>query len=324
MAVTGANTFFGRNLIALLEQDERTAGVVALDLSPPPTAGVKTRFYQVDLTRPAVDARIAEILGAEQVDAFVHLAFLSKPAHHTAWAHELQSVGTMHVLNACREQRIRKFVLWSQTILYGPRPSNPNFLTEEHPLHGVPGSTFVRDRIEAEQETQRFADSAPETTVTVLRMAPVLGPTVNNWVTFWLSRRFVPVLMGFDPLVHFLHEMDAVAAFKMAVDRDVPGTFNIVGEGVLPVSRVIKLAGRVAVPVPHPVAAKLDVVLWAAHVWELPPEFVSFLRYLCVADGSRARERMGFRPAFRSREAVLDFEGVLRMKEARLLHEVSR
>jgi UDP-glucose 4-epimerase len=50
---------------------------------------------------------------------------------------------------------------------------------------------------------------------------------------------------------------------------------------------------------------------------------VATLRYLCVADGSRARSALGFRPMYSSRDAVLDFEGALRLREARLLHETT-
>ena len=40
----------------------------------------------------------------------------------------------MHVLNAARQVSLRKLILWSQTILYGAHPTNPNFLTERHAL----------------------------------------------------------------------------------------------------------------------------------------------------------------------------------------------
>src|SRR3954462_839937 len=136
IALTGADAFLGRNLIGLLEDDDRIGKILAIDVKNPPSAGRKTRFYKVDLTQPTVDARLAEILAAEGVDTFIHLAFLASPTHAGAWAHELESVGTMHVLNACRERPVRKFVLWSQTVLYGASPSNPNFLTEDHPLRG--------------------------------------------------------------------------------------------------------------------------------------------------------------------------------------------
>ena len=112
VAVTGAASFLGTNLIGLLEEDERVDRIVAVDAKAPSTAGPKTRSYEVDFTQPTTEARLAEILAAERTDTVVHLAFLSSPSHATAWAHELESVGTMHVLVAARHAQIRKFVMW--------------------------------------------------------------------------------------------------------------------------------------------------------------------------------------------------------------------
>ncbi len=319
IAITGADAFLGRNLIGLLEDDDRVGRVLAIDVKQPPTAGRKTRFYKLDLTQPTVDARLAEILAAEGVDTLLHMAFLASPTHAGPWAHELESVGTMHVLNACRERPVRRFVLWSQTVLYGALPTNPNFLTEAHPLRGNPDSRYLRDKIEAEQVVERFAKQHPETMVTVLRLAPILGPTVHNYLTRYLGRRGVPTLLGFDPLMQFLHEIDALAAFKLAIARDVPGVFNIVGEGVLPLSTVIRLAGGAVIPLPHPLAYPLARALWAAQLSEAPVTFVDYLRWLCVADGQKARSELGFRPAFTTREAVLDYAGAQSLRDVHLL-----
>lgn len=323
VALTGADSFLGRNLIGLLEDDDRVGRILAIDVKNPPTAGRKTRFYKVDLTQPTVDARLAEILATENVDTLLHMAFLASPTHASAWAHELESVGTMHVLNACRERPVSKFVMWSQTILYGASPSNPNHLSESHPLRATPESRFLRDKIEAEQVVARFAQQTPGTVVTVLRLAPILGPTVNNYLTRYLGRRVTPTLMGFDPLMQFLHEVDALAAFKLAINLDAPGVFNIVGGGVLPLSTVVQLTGRTALPIPHPVMYPLASALWTAQLSEAPPTFVDYLRWVCVADGERAQQELNFRPSFTTREAVLDYAAAQNLRDARLLRPVS-
>ena len=131
----------------------------------------------------------------------------------------------------------------SSTQLYGPRFDNPNFLSENHPLRGLTGCPFLGDKIDAEQQVQAYARDHQEAHVTVLRFAPMIGPTVESYITRWLAGGLVPTLLGFDPLLQFVHEVDALAALKLAIDRDVSGIFNIAGEGVLPVSTVIKLAG---------------------------------------------------------------------------------
>jgi UDP-glucose 4-epimerase len=323
VAVTGAAGFLGSNLIGSLEEDDLIGRIVALDVRPAPTAGRKTRLYDVDLTHPAAEARVAEILSAERVDTIAHLAFLASPSHATAWAHELESIGTMHVTVAARHAQVRKLVLWSLTWLYGAHPTNPNFLTERHSLRAPMTEPYFADKIEAEAQARKLMQRSPGAIVTILRMAPILGPNVHNAFTRYLARKLVPTAMGFDPLVQFLHEVDAIAALHLAILRDVKGTFNIVGDGVLPLSTVIKLAGRVAVPVPHPVAETVAALGWIAQLAEAPPTFLKYLRFLCVADGQRARDAMGFRPAYTSREALLDFVSAQRLRDVRLLSETA-
>lgn len=323
IAFTGANTLLGKNLIGLYEQDPRVGKIVALDVQLPPTAGAKTRFYKIDLTTPAVDARLLEILDAEDVDTVVHLAFLSNPSHTSGWAHELEAVGTMQVLGACEAHRVRKLVVWSLTLLYGPEPSNPNFLSEAHPLRATRKSRFLRDKIDADLQATKLAERCSETVVTILRTATILGPTARNFMTRYLSRAAVPVIMGYDPLFQFLHEIDAVRAFKMAIDRDTPGIFNVVGQGVLPLSTIVKLAGRLAVPVPYFVASPLAAGLWLARGIEAPPTFLDYLRWLCVADGARAERELGFSPVYSTHEALVEFIGAQRLREVLLLREGS-
>jgi UDP-glucose 4-epimerase len=154
----------------------RTERIVAIDLDTPETRGPKTRMYPVDLTTPTSEERVAEILAAEKVDTLLHLAFLSSPTHASAWAHELESVGTMHVLNAARQVSLRKLILWSQTILYGAHPTNPNFLSERHPLRADADEPFFGDKMAAEREAAAFAAKAKGTVVTTLRTAPIVGP----------------------------------------------------------------------------------------------------------------------------------------------------
>jgi UDP-glucose 4-epimerase len=321
VALTGAASFLGKNLVGVLEEDQSTARVVAIDVKAPDTSGPKTQMYPVDLTAPGAEERVAEILADERVDTLLHLAFLSSPTHATAWAHELESVGTMHVLNAARHANLRKLILWSQTILYGAHPDNPNFLSERHALRADADESFFADKIAAEREVSAYAAKAKGTIVTILRTAPIVGPTVHNYITRYLAERVIITLLGFDPLWQFVHEVDAIAAFKLAIDRDFPGVFNIVGEGVLPISTVIKLAGRVALPLLHPVAETMIGAAWAAQAAYAPRSFLRYLRYLCIADGEKAAREMGFRPAYTTREALLDYISAQRLRDVKLLQE---
>ncbi|HUJ58460.1 MAG TPA: NAD-dependent epimerase/dehydratase family protein [Kofleriaceae bacterium] len=314
VAVTGACTYLGRELLHRLEEDARYGRVLALDVRPPPEVGGKVEFIQVDLTQPTIDSELATLLATAKIDTFVHGAFLSHPTHAVEWAHELEDVGTMHVLNACSGVPPRRFVMISTTLVYGAHPKNPNFLTEDHELRGhrsdhISGR-FVNDKVRAERQVERFAREHPDVEVCVLRFAPILGPTISNMFTRFLSRPVAPVMMGHDPLMQFVHEQDAAWALKHAVDSHARGAFNIVGKGVLPYTTVLALLGRVPLPMPQLVARQLTKLLWATQLVGSPPSFLDFLVYLCVADGGKARRQLGFSPRLSIKRTILDFGGV--------------
>lgn len=307
--MTGAYSYVGVELLKRLEADARWDRLLAIDIREPEGLQ-RTTFHRVDLTMPNAGALCAEILAKAEIDTFVHAAFLSGPTHNRSWAHELEVIGTVHVLDACAQAGIRKFIHWSTTGVYGPHPLNPNFLSEAHELRGLRESRYFRDRVEAEKEVTRFAAENPKTIVTVLRTAHILGSDINNYATRFFRRPVLPVLMGFDPLVQFVHPEDAVQAFVLACHGEFRGAFNIVGDGVLPYTTVVARLGRVAVPVPHVIAYQVARLLWATQVMESPSTFLHWLRFLCVADGRKAKQKMGFAPTWDIRAIVDDFLGL--------------
>ena len=321
VAVVGSNTFLGRHLVGLLEDDPHVHRVLSIDGAPPETARHKTSHFAVDLSRPSAESQLANLFGAEQATALIHLGFAGSPTHDTRYAHEIESVGTMRVVNACRRTTVRKLVMWSQTLLYGAIPTNPNYLTEAHPLQAQPDEPFFTNKIEAERDVLRFGKPGSGRVATVLRTAPLLGPTVDNYLTQYLSQRAVPTILGFDPLWQFLHEADAVRACSLALHRDASGPYNIVGEGVLPLSAVVSLAGRSRLPMPRSVANVTAKTLWLLRRSSIPPTFLDYLQYLCVADGARAASALGFVPAYTTRETLLDYASAQRERDAGLAAE---
>jgi UDP-glucose 4-epimerase len=310
VAVTGACGFLGSRLIQWMEEDRRFYKILAIDVRKPDFPLAKTQFHRIDLTLPTAGSALASVLKREGADTLVHLAFLSDFTHRAEWAHELESVGTMHVLDACAECRIARYIHWGLTACYGARPTNPNYLTEERRLPVMGESNFLADKIEAEKQVAQFKKENPQAAVAVLRTAPIVGPTIDNFVTRYLKHRFVPTLLGYDPLVQLLHEDDAVAAFKLALEQPVDGIYNIVGRGVLPLVTALALMGRVCLPVPYSAAVSAVRVLWLVQAVNVPPGFLDFLRYLWVADGSKAARVLGWTARHHIHEIVASVSGI--------------
>jgi UDP-glucose 4-epimerase len=201
-------------------------------------------------------------------------------------------------------------------MLYGPLPDNPNFLTEQHPLRGHAGSHSVSNRIQVESLLAKWRERHPDTEVTVLRNCWIFGPTYWDHVSRYFSRPLVPKLMGYDPLMQFIHEDDCVHAFETATLHQHPGVFNIVGRGVLPLSTVLRVAGKRILPMPPSILYRMAYYPSQGQTGDPPEGFYDYLRYLWVADGKRGWDAFG-EPVYTSREAWLSFVSTRRMRRYR-------
>jgi UDP-glucose 4-epimerase len=307
IALTGASSFIGSRLLRRLAESRGPDRVVVVDVARPPAGLHGVRHRLVDLTLPAADARLVEVLGEEEVDTLVHAAFYTDPRRDAAYTHELESIGTLHVLAACAAAGVAHVVQRSFTAVYGARGQNPSFLTEEHAPRPNERFWWIRDKHEAEQHALAFARRYPGMKVTVLRLAPLLGPGMFTFYTRLFAKRVVSVVMGYDPLLQLLHPDDALAAFDAALERRPGGLFNVVPRDSISLLTLLHLAEKVTVPVAHPLAYGLADLLWAAGLGEAPGGFIDYIRFACVADGGKAKRALGFEARHGSRDALRDY-----------------
>jgi len=308
VAVTGASGVLGRALLERLELNPEVGQVLAFHRQAL-TGGPyhKTRAVEVDLARPAAESEISKELERAQVDTLVHLAMLYNPQENAAYAHEVEVIGTLQLLGAAAAANVRALVLMSSTALYGPNPDNPAFLTEQHPLRPNPESRFLADKIEVEQQAETFREASPRRRVCILRLASLLGPDVMNPSTRLLRRPVIPMLLGFDPLLQFLHLEDASLALERAVLRNPDEVLNVAPPEPLAFSEVLRLLNRVPLPLPPALERTAMVGLWSVLGLGTPPGWLDYLRYSWVADGRRAEEVLGLNYQFSSREALAAF-----------------
>ena len=321
VAITGALGFLGRRVLRRLEAVDDIERIVAIDVRDPVElvrregesedpahildAHHKVSAHMHDLAEVGSDRVLAEIFAREGVDAVCHLAFLSNPTHQQTLAHELETIGTMHVLHACRATSVRRLVSLSSTMCYGARPDNPAVLTEDDPLRAPARSSFLADKQDADRQVLRFAEQNPDVTCAVLRMGAMLGGSkTRNFWTRYFTRPAVTTVLGYDPMFQFLDADDAVGGIVTTLLSRAEGPLNLVGRGVLPLSHIVGRLGRRRVALPAGLATSALRALWTAQLIEMPPHFVSYLRWSWICDGSRLERETGFAPS-RDIDAVL-------------------
>jgi UDP-glucose 4-epimerase len=310
VALTGAGNSLTGLLIHRLVSDPQFGSVVLIDPDPPAGQDSGVRHYPVDISRPGSDEQIAEILDAEDVTTFVHLALSTRLSRTPNLAHEIESQGTLHVLSACSTYGVDKLVMMSTTLLYGAKPDNSPWLTEGHELRADRSFNFFGDKIDAETQVREFADRS-SAVVTVLRVCPVLGPNTENLFTRYLSTSIVPVLAGFDPPMQLIHEVDVVRAFLMVLVEDHPGTYNIVSDGVVPLATAIRIIGQAPLPVAEPLMGPVLDGLWMFRLAGLPSALRPYLKYPFLASGELAVQQFGFTTSYPPVEVLGDFARAL-------------
>ena len=155
----------------------------------------------------------------------------------------------------------------------------------------------MRDLVELDMLAQSFFWKHPATETVILRPCHILGG-VRNAPSNYLRLERPITMMGFDPMVQVIHERDVVEAIVGALEPGVRGIFNLRGPGELPLSKVLGLLGRKPRAVPA-FAAKIALErLWKLRLTSFPAPEIDFIRYLCMVDGTRAEEVLGFHPRY--------------------------
>jgi UDP-glucose 4-epimerase len=307
--ITGGSGYIGGRLIELLTQRQDTE-VVNLDLRPPAVARPGTRFVQMDIR----DRGMRALLEAERPDAVVHLAFVLNPIRDEHKMYDIDVNGTENVLNAATAAGVNQLLVASSTTAYGAFPDNPVPLTEEHPVRGLPGYEYARDKTEIDRLCQLWAAKNPDRLMTIVRPTIVFGPNVDNYIVrFWSASPFFPLLDGLDPDWQFVHEEDVVEAISRLLLEQRAGIFNLTGDGTIKLSECARLAGLKTRKISTRLYKRIAKTAWALHLpkVEAPPGQIDFILYPWIASNEKIKAELEWTPRYTSRET---FEITMRAK----------
>jgi UDP-glucose 4-epimerase len=288
VVVTGICGRLGRRLARKLHRQGRLIGI---DRRSFPDRPADVEHHELDLR----SARVRDIFRAD-VRALVHLGVVHDPRGDTAEHHASNVTGLQKLLEYVEYFGVQKVVLLSSANVYGPRPDNPQFLSEDAPLLGAGPFSRIRDLVELDMCAQSFFWRLPTVKSVILRPTHILG-TVRNAPSNYLRLAVVPTLLGFDPMLQAVHQDDVVRAIMLSLAPTARGIYNIAGPPPVPLSRVLELLERQTVAVPHTVARLGVERLFRWRVTSFPAPELDFIRYVCMIDDSRARRDLGYAPA---------------------------
>ena len=298
--VTGASRPLGARAATALRADPGVARVVAID-DPADVSG------DADLSGD----RYADVIAAERVDTVVHLDQVHAPddAGGRVAMQEINVIGAMRLFAACqRSVSVTRIVVGSTTEVYGASPADPAVFTEATPPRGRPAGRFARDAGEVEGYVRDLRERRDDLTVSILRFADVIGPGIGTPLSRYLEQPIVPVPLGRDPRLQFLHADDAVTAIHRMAVAEHPGVFNVAGRGTLTLSLALRRSGRGLLRVPDPGLRMLGGLAARAGLSRAPGDELALLRYGRVVDTTALEDELGWAPEYSTAAA---FDAVL-------------
>ena len=308
--VTGACRFLGAYLTARLAQNPAIENVIAVDAISP-SKDLKRRMGRAEFVRADIrNPFIAKVIRNSDVDTVVHAAAASYAPRSggRATLKELNVMGAMQLFAACQKApSVRRVVLKSTSEVYGSHPHDPVLHTEDASSRRPPGEGFARDSMDIESYARGLGRRRPDIAVTILRLANMIGPSMDTALARYLAAPVVPTVFGHDARLQLLHEQDALGALERATMAGRAGTFNIGADGILMMSQAIRRAGRVALSVPTFAMRAADSIRKATLNSEINSEQLADLSYGRVMDTTRMRSELGFEPKWTTVEAFDDF-----------------
>jgi UDP-glucose 4-epimerase len=116
----------------------------------------------------------------------------------------------------------------------------------------------------------------------------------------WLLR-----VTGYDPPFQFLHEDDLARLLVCVIRQEVPGVFNVAGEGVVFYREVAEIARSKLVTLPSALAYPLVQLSWALGIQrDSTANGLNLVRYPMLMSTGQLKKATSYRFQYTSREAL--------------------
>jgi nucleoside-diphosphate-sugar epimerase len=297
--VTGGAGFIGSHLVdALIERGLDVVVIDNLSTGKRENLNPKADFYELDIRDLE---KIKPVFN--NVDYVFHLAARPRVPFSIEFpqeAHTINALGTLNVLIASRDAKIKKFIYSSSSSVYGDQEKLP--LREDM----VPGpkSPYAFQKLIGEKYCQLFHQLYGLPTVS-LRYFNVYGPRISFDGSYILVLGvFLQQKMRGEPLTidgdgeqtrDFTHVKDIVRANILALESDKVGKGEVINVGAGNNHSIKKIAQLIGGGIIHRPARQGDI----RHT---------------LADNSLARELLGWSPGVKIEEGINELKGWLGLK----------
>lgn len=243
--VTGGAGFIGRYLVNLLLEKHKVR--IYDDLSSSSEQNITPLIQSgADFVKGDILDYDALVESCKEFDFVIHLAARSDVADseiHPKMTISVNVNGTVNVLRACIQNKIRKIIFASSAAVYGDCNKLP--ITEKSDTN--PTSPYGSSKLAAENEIKKFAAEFKISYV-ILRMFNVYGKEQNNQYAGVITKFLKNISENKEIIIYgdgkqtrdFVSISDVTDAFDCAIKSNKNGTYNIASGEALSINELAK------------------------------------------------------------------------------------
>jgi nucleoside-diphosphate-sugar epimerase len=304
--VTGGTGFIGSHLVDELVEQGYTVRLLVR-----PTSNT-TFFEQKPLTKIIGDLTNPNSLqkACQGIDVVFHVAAIPRDWGPRRDFFEVNLNGTKHLLDACAEQKVPRFVFMSSAAVYGfPRTKDP--ITEEYPIK--PTAKYGESKLEAEHLLWEY-QSQYNIIASAIRSPLVTGPRDSMIAPFLISalqhKRMFYIDDG-DQILSLSDGRDVAHCLRLAGEQEKAQgqVYNVKSFDSTPKQLMETLAEKLQVPAPQThrsytqayLLACLIEYLWMFRRKQNPPltrHKVKVLGHNRLIDITKAQQELHYQPRY--------------------------
>ncbi len=301
IAVTGGSGQLGSLLVRRLCRDRSVESVRSIDLRPPLLRARKLQWIERDVRDPAIGQHLAGC------DTVVHLAYMVSGYYNSQLAEAVNVGGSRNLFTQAADAGVGHAVFCSSIAAYGSVPGHPVPLVEASPRRFQPEFGYAATKFAVEAWLDTFERERPALLVTRIRPAILIGPRMPNYLGSLLRARLLPDMGSPLPVVW---DEDVVEAIVLILKMRAGGAFNLTAADPLP-SRELAAAVQMRRLPPAPLmlarplaeASRLAERIGLGYSFD--PAWIRSARAPLIADSSRARDVLGWKPLYPTTVDVL-------------------
>jgi UDP-glucose 4-epimerase len=302
--VTGVSGYIGGKMVESLCTKNWIDAVIGIDINEPTKNFPGYTFYKRDIRDSMTD-----IFEKEQIDVVVHTAYILPPIHNKGLMEDINKGGTGNILNASVKAGVRQILYTSSTTAYGFYPDNDNPLTENSPLRGNDDFTYAKNKKEIEAIMLTFSTEYPELILSIVRPCFVVGPGFKNPLAEHLQKKLVLLPTNTLPW-QFVHEDDLINIMSLLLEKNLPGIYNVAGEGTMTFSEMVKDLGNISVPFPWWILYPMNNLFWflrLSFITKYPSPCLRMMVNSWIASNEKFIQETGYEYKYSTREAFKEF-----------------